>query len=80
MKSLFCSDLPIFCFFHFKNQISMLVEHTSIFKSFVKLPMLIIFFLEISLGIERKASQEKEAEDGLTSRAEIPAPAVDDPP
>jgi hypothetical protein len=32
------------------------------------------------LGIERKASQEKEAEDGLTSRAEIPAPAIDDPP
>jgi hypothetical protein len=84
MKSLFCSDLPVCCFFHFKNQISMFggddLEHTSIFNSFVKLPMLIIFFLEISLATERKASQAKEAEDGLISHAEIPVPAVDDRP
>jgi hypothetical protein len=84
MKSLFCSDLPVCCFFHFKNRISMFggddLVHTSIFNSFVKLRMLIIIFLEISLATERKASQAKKAEDGLTSRAEIPAPAVDDRP
>jgi hypothetical protein len=84
MKSIFCSGLHGCCFFHFKNQISMFgeddLEHTSIFKSFVKLPTRIIFSQEISLATERKSSQAKEAEDGLTSRAEIPAPVVDDRP